>query len=106
MKENKYKESHSRSIIKALSWRLFATVATILIVFAFTRKLTLSLEIGIVEVVTKLILYYFHERIWAFISFGRRKHPLASLPIHGSIQEKDLELIKHKLKELGYISED
>ncbi len=67
-----HKDARSRSVIKALSWRAFATITTILIVFVFTRKLILSLEIGMIEVVTKLILYYFHERIWEKLPFGRR----------------------------------
>ena len=70
---NNYKEAHWRSVVKALSWRVIATLATILIVFAFTRKLILSLGVGAVEIAVKLILYYFHERIWVSISFGRRK---------------------------------
>ena len=101
-----YKDARFRSIIKALSWRVFATVATILIVFAFTRRAALSLGVGAVEVVVKLILYYFHERIWAIIPFGKKKHPLSSLPIDSSIKGKDVEIIKAKLKELGYIDED
>lgn len=101
-----YKDTHFRSIIKALSWRIFATITTILIVFAFTRKLILSLGIGAVEVVVKLLLYYFHERIWSVIPFGKRKHPLSHLPINGSIKEEDMKLIKSKLKALGYIGEN
>ncbi len=66
------KEARYRSIIKALSWRVFATLATILIVFAFTRKPILSLGIGLVEVILKLILYYFHERVWLRIPLGKK----------------------------------
>ncbi|MFQ5868034.1 MAG: DUF2061 domain-containing protein [bacterium] len=101
-----FKDAHLRSIIKAISWRIFATIATILIVFAFTHKIILSLGVGAVGVVVKLILYYFHERIWTFIRFGKKKHPLSDLPISGIVKKEDLELIKSKLKELGYIAED
>jgi len=73
MRDNKDKESRYRSVIKALSWRVFATVSTILIVFAFTRKPVLSLGIGGVEVVVKLLLYYLHERLWIRIPFGKKK---------------------------------
>ncbi len=66
------KDAHVRSIIKALSWRVFATIATILIVFLFTRKLILSLEVGAIEVVVKLILYYIHERAWLKVPFWRK----------------------------------
>lgn len=101
-----YKDAHLRSIIKAISWRLFATLVTILIVFSFTRKLILSLGVGLVEVVVKLILYYFHERIWTIISFGKKKHPLSSLPVNDSLKGEDFQSIKNKLKKLGYIAED
>jgi adenylylsulfate kinase len=101
---SEYKEAHYRSIIKALSWRAFATLATILIVFAFTRKLVLSLSVGAVEVVVKLFLYYIHERIWSLVPLGKRKHPLSSLQINKELKKEDLELIKQKLEELGYIN--
>ncbi len=76
------------------------------IVFAFTRQLARSVGIGSVEVVTKLILYYFHERIWDFVGIGTRKHPLSALPVERPWDKKDLETIKNKLKDLGYICED
>jgi adenylylsulfate kinase len=101
-----YKDAHYRSIIKSLSWRVFATLSTILIVFAFTRKLVLSLGVGAVEIVVKLILYYFHERIWGVIPFGRKKHPLSDLSVSGPVKKEDIAIIKEKLRQLGYISEE
>ncbi|MHC4543131.1 MAG: DUF2061 domain-containing protein, partial [Planctomycetota bacterium] len=101
-----YKDAHHRSIFKALSWRVCASVATILIFFAFTGKLVLALGAGAVEVVVKLILYYLHERIWAFLSIGRKEHPLSSLPVNRPLEQSDMQEIKNKLKDLGYISED
>lgn len=80
-----YRDAHLRSILKALSWRICATLTTVFIVFAFTRQLALSAGIGGVEVVTKLILYYFHERIWGFVGIGTRKHPLCALPVERSL---------------------
>lgn len=66
-------EKHYRSVVKAFSWRLTGTVDTIVVSWIITRKLTLALSIGGVEVMTKLILYYVHERIWNKIGFGREK---------------------------------
>jgi len=65
------KDIRIRSIIKALSWRLFATITTIIIVFVFTGEITVAVEIGAVEVVSKLLIYYIHERIWSKVSWGR-----------------------------------
>ncbi|MFH1563065.1 MAG: DUF2061 domain-containing protein [Nitrospirota bacterium] len=67
-----YKDAPLRSIIKALSWRIFGTITTVLIVFVFTRKVVLSLGVGAAEMVIKLIFYYIHERIWTGIPFGKK----------------------------------
>ena len=101
-----YKDAHYRSILKAISWRIIATFTTMTIVFAFTRKVVLSVGVGAVQAVINLILYYFHERIWGALGIGRKEHPLSSLPVKKPLSEKSMEEIKNKLKELGYISED
>jgi uncharacterized membrane protein len=98
-------DAHHRSILKALSWRVLATLATMLIVFAFTRKIALSAGVGAVEVIVKLALYYLHERIWGCIGIGQKKHPLSSLPVNKPLQAEDMEEVKNKLKDLGYINE-
>ena len=63
-------EKRWRSMAKAVSWRITGTVDTILIAWLITGKLTLALSIGFVEVFTKMILYYFHERVWSRIKAG------------------------------------
>ena len=103
---NTYKDAHHRSILKAISWRVVASCTTMLIVFAFTGKAALSLGIGAVEVVSKMFLYYLHERIWGAIGFGKKTHPLSSLPVNRPLEEDDMEIIKSKLKDLGYLDED
>ena len=66
-----FKESSLRSILKTISWRLFATLTTAAIVYAFTSKLAIALAIGGIEMVLKLVLYYLHERVWNNIHFGK-----------------------------------
>lgn len=66
-------EKSYRSIVKSVSWRTIGTIDTILISFLITGKVTLALSIGGIEVFTKMILYYFHERAWNRIKFGRVK---------------------------------
>jgi uncharacterized membrane protein len=66
------KDKRQRSFMKAASWRIFATLTTMIIVFLFTGKLNLTLSIGFFEVVSKLILYYAHERIWDKIIWGKK----------------------------------
>ena len=60
-------ESHARSLIKAISWRLFGTFATVLVVFLLTHQLDTSMYVGIFEMVTKIILFYLHERVWIWL---------------------------------------
>jgi adenylylsulfate kinase len=68
-----FRETHTRSIAKAVSWRILGTVATSLLVFLFTRKFILSLAIGATEFVTKIGLFWVHERLWDTIRLGRRE---------------------------------
>ena len=98
-----YKEEHKRTAAKAISWRIIATLTTMTIVFLFTRKFILTLEVGAAEVISKMSFYYLHERIWNKISWGKKKHPLSVLPVERELEPKDMEIIKNKLKELGYI---
>ncbi len=66
-------ETHMRSLVKAISWRIVATLTTIFLVFAFTGDLILSSGVGLTEIIAKLIVYYFHERLWNAIGFGKIK---------------------------------
>jgi len=66
-------DNHTRSVAKAISWRITGTVDTILISWLITREFKFALSIGFVELFTKIILYYGHERLWNRISFGRLK---------------------------------
>jgi len=100
------KDGHLRSIVKAISYRTCAAIATSTIVFVFTRKVMLSVGVGLVEAVVKVIFYYLHERAWSYINIGKKEHPLSSLPVDRPLEEKDMEEIKSKLKDLGYIQDD
>ena len=66
-------ERHSRSVVKAISWRATGTLDTIVVSFFVTGQLKMALSIGFVELFTKIVLYYLHERAWNRISFGRTK---------------------------------
>jgi uncharacterized membrane protein len=56
-----------KSALKAISWRLVGTIDTMIISYFITGKVAIAITIGSVEVITKTILYYFHERLWAHI---------------------------------------
>ena len=64
------KESHTRSILKGLTWRIVATSTIIAIAYFTTGDVDLALKIGGIEFFIKLILYYLHERAWQFVPVG------------------------------------
>ncbi len=68
-------ESHFRTITKALSWRFVATLVTFTVVWLVTRKLTFAVEIGVADTLIKLGAYYFHERFWIRVKFGKLRRP-------------------------------
>jgi uncharacterized membrane protein len=62
-----------RHILKTVTWRIVGTVDTIILSWLITGNFTLGLKIGGVEVITKMILYYLHERVWfKYIKLGRK----------------------------------
>lgn len=76
------KDTPIRSLIKGISWRIFAGMDTFLLAFIVTGKAIVAAPIAFTEVLTKVILYYFHERLWNMISWGRNNEkaiPLRSL---------------------------
>ena len=64
-------ESHFRSIIKGITWRIVGTIDTIVISFFLTGHLSMAVKIGFTEVITKVVLYYLHERVWLHFLNGR-----------------------------------
>ncbi len=66
-------EGHGRSFMKAVSWRTVGTFDTFIISFFVTGKVSLAGSIAAVEVVTKIMIYYLHERVWAVVPWGRRR---------------------------------
>ena len=62
-------DSSKKSILKAFSWRVLGTLDTIIISYIITGEIKSAISIGGIEVFTKVILYYFHERAWNKIKF-------------------------------------
>jgi uncharacterized membrane protein len=62
----------SRSLVKTITWRFLGSLDTFLLSWLITGKAKLALSIASVEVLTKLILYYWHERVWNLIKWGRK----------------------------------
>jgi uncharacterized membrane protein len=67
LKDSDRADKPIKSVIKAVSWRIVGTIDTMVISYFITGKITVAVSIGSVEVITKTVLYYFHERLWAHI---------------------------------------
>ena len=65
--------SKSRSILKTLSWRIVGTLDTMALGWIITGSPLVGLKIGGLELITKFILYYIHERIWLRSKYGIKK---------------------------------
>lgn len=63
-------DTQLRSVVKAVSWRICGTLATVVVVLVFTGHIDLSVKIGAAEMFFKLLVYYGHERFWDKISWG------------------------------------
>jgi len=71
------REAHGRSLAKAVSWRATGTIDTFVISYLVSGKVTVAGTIAGLEVFTKIVLFYFHERAWALIPWGHRVRPAA-----------------------------
>ena len=68
------RESHLRSFLKALSWRVLATTTTALIAWVITGDISTAIAIGGIEFITKFFIYYGHERVWQLVPRGAIRH--------------------------------
>ncbi len=70
-----YKEAHWRSLIKGISWRITGTLDTMILSWIITGQFKLAISIASAEIITKIVLYYIHERIWNKIKLGKKAVP-------------------------------
>lgn len=67
LKQETASESHTRSLVKGITWRFVATMTTILVSWFVIGDVSAALQIGVLECLLKIGIYYVHERIWARI---------------------------------------
>ena len=65
-------DTHKRSIIKTITFRIIATITTMALILIFTKDWGLAGLVGVLDLVSKLVIYYTHERVWGKISWGKR----------------------------------
>ena len=68
--QHRVQESHRRSVAKAISWRILGSLDTMLLAYLFTGSMVVAGSIATTESLTKIVLYYLHERAWAGFSSG------------------------------------
>ena len=66
-------ESHARSIVKALSWRIGGLLVTFGVAWVVTGRWSTAVTLGLADTAVKLGAYYAHERLWLKVSFGRSR---------------------------------
>jgi uncharacterized membrane protein len=66
-------KSYKRHIAKTITWRIVGTIDTILLSWLITGNPYTGMKIGFAEVITKMLLYYVHERVWFNIKSGLTK---------------------------------
>lgn len=72
-KEGETLESRKRHLAKTVTWRLVGTLDTMTLAWLISGDPLAALQIGFAEVVTKMVLYYFHERVWYKLNYGLPK---------------------------------
>ncbi|NOY36947.1 MAG: adenylyl-sulfate kinase [Chlorobi bacterium] len=103
-----YKETGLRSILKTLSWRLWATLITATIVYLFTGRLDVAAAVGGIDLLVKLFLYYLHERIWNNVNYGKKEvvsRVFWFTGLSGAGKSTLAEALYAELKKKGYKTE-
>lgn len=63
-------ESHTRSILKGVTWRIIASATTMTVVYVVTGDLALVASVGAIDIGAKIFFYYLHERTWGKVKWG------------------------------------
>ncbi|MCD4654025.1 DUF2061 domain-containing protein [bacterium] len=96
-------ETPTRSWAKSITWRIIGIVLLGAITYLITKNWKDMAVITVIFHGIRVVLYYYHERVWEHIDWGRIKHPLAALPVDRNLTSEDLAAVTEKLRSLGYI---
>ncbi len=96
-------DTKKRYWAKSITWRLIGIVLLGLIAYLITDDWKEMSLITVPFYGIQVILYYYHERTWERISWGRLKHPLADIPVNQQLTPEDREIVIERLRQLGYV---
>ncbi len=65
-------ETHLRSVTKGISWRVIATLVTTVVVWCISREVSVALLAGLSDSLIKIGLFWWHERVWQAVAWGRQ----------------------------------
>ncbi len=71
-------ETHLRSVVKGLSWRVIAVLVTTIVVWIISDEVSMALYAGFADSLIKVGLFWGHERVWQTVSWGRNIPPTSS----------------------------
>ena len=66
-------DSHARSLIKTISWRITGSLSTFVISYAILGNFAVAGSIALLQITANTVLYYIHERIWSRVKWGRKR---------------------------------
>ena len=67
-------DTRKRSIVKSIIWRIICIIVSIITAFLLTEKIDVSIAIGTTYNAITMVLYYFHERLWNTLKWGKEKN--------------------------------
>lgn len=71
-KLTRWTETHARSLAKAISWRATGSLDTFIVAFVITGSPKIAGSVAVTEILTKILIYYCHERVWSWVPWGKR----------------------------------
>jgi adenylylsulfate kinase len=93
-------ETGTRSFLKAVSWRVCGSLATMLIAYILTRDTQIALFAGGLDAIFKIVLFFLHERMWNKIHFGKKRMPARIIWFTGLPASGKTTLAKELVSEL------
>jgi adenylylsulfate kinase len=72
-----FHEQNSRSIIKALTFRVLIIISDAIIIFAITRRYDVTIGVIVFSNIASTVLYFIHERIWNKVHWGKKSSPVS-----------------------------
>jgi uncharacterized membrane protein len=81
-------DGRGRAIVKAITWRFVGSLDTFMLSLILTRKLHYAVSIASGEALTKIVLYYLHERVWYRIGWGRKTDGEPAAAVEAEVAEQ------------------